>query len=210
MAPPIRRIGLTGGIGSGKSTVAQLLRSRGAEVIDADDLAHQATAPGGPAIEPLRQQFGPASIDAAGAMDRAWMRERVFADPAARQALEAVVHPLIDQAMHARVAAAPPDAVIVFEVPLLVESGRWRRRVERVLVVDCEEATQQARVAARPGWNTEMARRVMAQQATRAARRHAADAVIDNTRLSLAGLALQVEALCALWDLLPTGPHPGR
>jgi dephospho-CoA kinase len=195
----IRRIGLTGGIGSGKSTVAQLLRQRGAVLVDADALARQATVAGGAAIEPLRRQFGPHSIGADGAMDRAWMRERVFVDPAARRLLEAVVHPLVEQASQAQAAAAPPDAVIVFEVPLLVESRRWRARVQRVLVVDCDETTQAARVAQRPGWSEDMARRVIAQQATRAERRQAADAVIDNTGLTLAGLEAQVQVLWGCW-----------
>ena len=123
------RIGLTGGIGSGKSTVAGLLRARGAHIVDTDAIAHRLTAPGGRAIAAIAAAFGPESIDAQGAMDRARMRERVFADPAERQRLEAILHPLIAQDTEAEAAAAPPGAPVVFDVPLLVESGRrWRER----------------------------------------------------------------------------------
>jgi dephospho-CoA kinase len=195
----IRRIGLTGGIGSGKSTVAQELRELGAEVIDADQLAREVSAPHGPAIELLRKRFGARSIGADGGMDRAWMRALAFADPGARRALEAIVHPLVEQATQARVARAAPGAVIVFEVPLLVESGRWRTRVDRILVIDCDETTQVARVTQRPGWAADTARQVIQQQATRAARRSVADAVIDNTRLTRAELSAQVHALWAWW-----------
>ena len=202
----LRRIGLTGGIGSGKSTVAQALRELGAEVIDADQLAREVSSAHGPAVEPLRKQFGPQSIGADGGMDRAWMRALVFADPQARRALEAIVHPLVDQAIQVRADGATPDAVIVFEVPLLVESGRWRQRVDRILVIDCDEATQAARVTQRPGWTAETTRRVISQQATRAARRGAADAVIDNTHLSREELSAQVRGLWSLWELPPAPP----
>lgn len=202
----IRRIGLTGGIGSGKSTAAQELRGLGAEVIDADQLAREVSAANGPAIEPLRRQFGAQSIGADGSMDRAWMRALAFADPSARRTLEAIVHPLVEQATQARVARAAPDAVLVFEVPLLVESGRWRTRVDRILVIDCDEATQAARVTQRPGWTADTARQVILQQATRAARRNAADAVIDNTRLTRAELSAQIHALWTLWNLPPARP----
>lgn len=202
----IRRIGLTGGIGSGKSTVAQALRELGAEVIDADQFAREVSAAHGPAIEPLRRQFGAQSIGADGGMDRAWMRALAFADPAARRALEAIVHPLVEQATQARVARAAPGAVLVFEVPLLVESGRWRSRVDRILVIDCDEATQAARVTQRPGWTADTARQVISQQATRAARRSAADAVIDNTRLTRVELSAKVHALWALWNLPQVRP----
>lgn len=202
----IRRIGLTGGIGSGKSTVAQELRELGAEVIDADQLAHEVSAANGPAVEPLRRQFGPHSIGPDGGMDRAWMRALVFADPGARRALEAIVHPLVEQATQARAARAAPGTVIVFEVPLLVESGRWRARVDRVLVIDCDEATQAARVSQRPGWSPDTAGRVISQQASRAARRSAADAVIDNTHLSRAELSARIRTLWYLWDLPSAQP----
>jgi dephospho-CoA kinase len=202
----IRRIGLTGGIGSGKSTVAQELRELGAEVIDADHLAREVSAPHGPAVEPLRRQFGPPSIGPDGGMDRAWMRALVFADPGARRALEAIVHPLVEQATQARAALAAPGTVVVFEVPLLVESGRWRARVDRILVIDCDEATQVARVSQRAGWSPDTARRVISLQAARAVRRSAADAVIDNTHPSRDELSMRIRTLWRLWGLPPARP----
>jgi dephospho-CoA kinase len=190
----VLRIGLTGGIGSGKSTVAARLVALGAALVDTDRLAREATLAGGVAIEPIRAAFGPASIGADGALDRAWMRERAFADSDARRRLEAILHPTIGAAADAQAAAATGVA-IVFDVPLLVESGRWRRRVDRVWVVDCEEATQVARVVARSGWTEDAVRRVVAQQATRAQRRAAADAVLHNDGIDVATLERGVDAL---------------
>ena len=194
------RIGLTGGIGSGKSTVAGLLRARGAHIVDTDAIAHRLTAPGGRAIAAIAAAFGPESIDAQGAMDRARMRERVFADPAERQRLEAILHPLIAEDTEAEAAAAPPGAPVVFDVPLLVESGRrWRERVDRILVVDCTPATQIARVVARSGWTPEAVERVIAQQAGREQRRAVADAVILNDGIDRDQLALAVDHVWQSW-----------
>src|SRR4051812_21530226 len=134
-------IGLTGGIGSGKSTVADLFAARGAAVIDTDLIAHQLTAPRGPAIPELRTQFGAAFLTDQGAMDRAKMRAYVFDDPSAKARLEAILHPLIRSETE-RAAAQAHGVYLMFVVPLLVESGSWRGRVSRVLVVDCEEQTQ--------------------------------------------------------------------
>ncbi|BDI04252.1 dephospho-CoA kinase [Sphaerotilus microaerophilus] len=203
-APTIRKIGLTGGIGSGKSTVANLLRDLGAWVIDSDAVAHELTAPGGAAIPAIAERFGAAAIDASGALDRAHMRERVFADPDARKALEAILHPMIGVATQAEADRAPADAPIVFDVPLLVESRHWAGRVERVLVVDCAEATQVQRVMQRNGWTAEAVERVIAQQASRSARRAVADAVIYNDGLTLAQLQAQVRSLWQAW----IGPLP--
>ena len=203
-ATPIRRMGMTGGIGSGKSTVAGLLRNLGAWVIDSDAVAHQLTAPGGAAIPAIAERFGAAAIDARGALDRAHMRERVFADPHARKALEAILHPMIGVATQAEADRAPADAPIVFDVPLLVESRHWAGRVERVLVVDCAEATQVQRVMQRSGWTAEAVERVIAQQASRSARRAVADAVIYNDGLTLAQLQAQVHTLWQVW----IGPLP--
>jgi dephospho-CoA kinase len=176
----IRRIGLTGGIGSGKSTVAGLLVA-------------------GIAMPALEARFGAAVLRPDGGLDRARMRELVFQDPEAKRALEGILHPLIGAETRRETAAAGPDATIVFDVPLLVESGRWRALVERVLVVDATEATQLRRVVARSGWVPEAVRSVIAQQAPRALRRAAADAVIDNESLTLEELAEQVRGLWKRW-----------
>lgn len=192
------RIGLTGGIGSGKSTVAGLLASHGAQIIDTDAIARRLTLPGGAAITPIRSAFGDDAIDATGALDRQRMRTLAFGDPQARRRLEQILHPLIG-AQTEQEAAASPAPVKVFDVPLLVESGRWRGIVDRVLVVDCTEATQVARVVQRSGWPEDTVRAVMAQQATRAARLACADAVIHNDGLSLERLADEVAALRNHW-----------
>jgi dephospho-CoA kinase len=190
------RIGLTGGIGSGKSTVGAMLASLGAVVIDTDLIARQLTMPGGAAIEAIRAAFGAAFIDASGALDRPRMRQAAFDDPSLRTRLEAILHPLIGVEVEREAALAAATApVLVFDVPLLVESGRWRSRVDAVWLVDCDEAVQIERVAARPGWSEAAARAVIAQQASRAARRAAADAVIHNQGLSLVELAAEVHAL---------------
>lgn len=196
---PIRRIGLTGGIGSGKSTVAGLLAAHGALVIDADAISRELTAPGGGAIEALRAEFGPTAIDPDGGLDRERMRAVAFADPGARGRLEGVLHPLIAAETARRTAAAGDGAVLVFDVPLLVESGRWRARVERVLVVDCSTETQVERVMRRSGWERAAVERVIALQAPRAARRAAADAVMWNDGVTLDALAQDVAALWRSW-----------
>lgn len=187
-------IGLTGGIGSGKSTVASLLAARGAAVIDTDLISRQLTSAGGAAIEEIAAVFGSELIDATGALDRVRMRSIVFTDPLARQRLEAILHPLIG-AETKRQAAATEAGVVVFDVPLLVESAHWRARVDEVWVVDCAEATQVARVAARSGWTDAAVRDVIASQATRAMRRAAADVVIDNDALSMADLDAVIDSL---------------
>jgi dephospho-CoA kinase len=199
-------IGLTGGIGSGKSTVARLWAELGAVVIDTDAIAHRLSAPGGAAIAPIAEQFGAAMIDAGGALDRARMRELVFADPAARARLEAILHPLIRSETERESALAPPGAVRLFDVPLLVESGKWRERVDRVLVVDCDPATQIDRVVARSGWAPEAVQRVIAQQASREQRRAVADAVILNQDKTLEQLRAEVAALWQAW--VGTGVSP--
>lgn len=186
------RIGLTGGIGSGKSTVSALLAGFGAVVVDTDSIARQLAAPGGAAIDAIRATFGAFVIDAMGGLDRAKMRALVFTEPEARQRLEAILHPLIGIECERQ---APAGATVVFDVPLLVESGHWRKKVERVWVVDCHEATQIERVAARAGWSVEMAQSVIASQATRAARRASADALIYNDGISLPELEGQVRHL---------------
>jgi len=194
----MRRIGLTGGIGSGKSTVSMLWRELGVTVVDTDAIARALTAARGAALPAIAQAFGPTTLDAQGALDRARMREIVFADPAAKGRLEAILHPLIGQECERQAAAAAGPGV-VFDVPLLVESGRWRRLVDRVVVVDASEATQLERVIARSGWQPEIVQAVIAQQADRSARRAAADAVLFNDGIPLEELRADVRALHQRW-----------
>ena len=186
-------VGLTGGIGSGKSAVAQEFARLGVTVVDTDLIAHELTGRVGAAIAGIRRLFGDASIDAQGVMDRAWVRARVFAEPAERRRLEALLHPMIREESERRLAAASgPYAVLV--VPLLVESGNYRNRVQRVLVVDCAEDIQIRRVIARSAMAEDEVRRVIATQASRAERLAAADDVIDNSA-SIETLHERVRAL---------------
>ena len=197
-----RAVGLTGGIGSGKSTVAGLLVAQGATLVDTDAIAHGLTVPGGAAMPALRQRFGAAIAGPDGALDRAQMRGLVFADPQAKQALEAILHPMIGAEAQRQAAAADiTGGVVVFDVPLLTESSVWRRRCQRILVVDCSAETQVRRVMARSGWGADQVQRVIDLQASRSARRAIADAVLFNETLSLAGLAAEVAALWAIWGL---------
>jgi dephospho-CoA kinase len=201
---PRQRIGLTGGIGSGKSTVAAMLVRLGAGLIDTDAIARRLTAPRGGALSALQREFGDSILAADGSLDRPAMRARAFADPALRQRLEAVLHPMIGAETQHQ-ADATGDAVLVFDVPLLAESGHWRARVGRVLVIDCSAQTQIARVAARPGWTHDSAAAVVASQAGRSARRAIADAVIFNDGITLAELQAHTETLWHLWNnSLPT------
>jgi len=186
-------IGLTGGIGSGKSAAADMFKQHGATVVDTDAIAHQLTAPGGGAIAPIRAAFGAEFIGPDGALVRARMRELVFTDAAKKRQLEAILHPLIRKRSNELVQAARSPYVILM-VPLLIESGNYRDRCQRILVIDCPEALQLERVMARSGIAEEQVRAIMAAQVSRAARLAAADDVIDNSR-DLAHLQRQVEAL---------------
>jgi dephospho-CoA kinase len=173
-------IGLTGGIGSGKSTVARAFAAHGVEIVDADALAHGLTAPGGAAIPALRAAFGDEVIDASGALDRARMRRIAFADPDARKRLEAILHPMI-RADTDRLAQSARSPYLILMIPLLVESGDPRERCDRVLVVDCPEAEQIRRVMARSGLSRTDVEAIMATQVSRANRLAAADDVVDNS-----------------------------
>jgi dephospho-CoA kinase len=197
------RIGLTGGIGSGKSTVLQMLQQLGAAVVDADAISRATTAAGGAAIPAIAAAFGADFIGADGALDRERMRAHVYAHPEARRQLEAIVHPLVGSESERLVQAAHAAGVhaIVFDIPLLVESGRWRQRVDRVLVVDCLPATQVARVQGRSGLAAAEVEAIIAVQAPRALRLAAADAVIFNEGLSLAQLRAEVEQVARSFGL---------
>lgn len=189
-------VGLTGGIGSGKTTVADLFGELGAGIVDTDLIAHQITAPGGKAMAAIERTFGAQYLTAAGSMDRERMRALVFSEPAQKTALEAILHPLIREETEAQ-AARVTGTYAIFVVPLLVESKTWRQRVDRVLVIDCPEEVQAARVMARSGLAEAQVRAIMAAQAPRAERLAAADDVLDNggEAEALRAKVLQLHAL---------------
>jgi dephospho-CoA kinase len=172
-------VGLTGGIGCGKTTVADMFAELGAAIVDTDQIAHSLTAPHGAAMPAIVAEFGPEFATADGALDRARMRELVFSDSGAKARLEAILHPRIRDATYAAALVATGPYVI-FVVPLLIESGAWRERVARVLAIDCPEEVQIARVMARNGLTEEQVKAIMAAQVTRAQRLAAADDVIVN------------------------------
>ena len=190
-------VGLTGGIGSGKSTVLQLFAALGAAVVDADAISRSVTDAGGAALAQIAQQFGQQFIGTDGALDRVLMREHAYADPKARERLEAIIHPLVGAESQRQVQAAHDNGsrCIVFDIPLLVESGRWRRQVNQVAVVDCAVETQVARVVARSALTPTQVEAIISAQAARAQRLKAADVVISNEGLTL--LQLQAEVAMA-------------
>jgi dephospho-CoA kinase len=188
-------VGLTGGIGCGKSTVADLFAERGARVIDTDYIAHQLTAPGGAAISTIRLAFGDLFIMPDGAMDRIRMRELIFTDSIAKKRLESILHPLIrSEAEEAAIGAS--GMYTVFVIPLLFETGNWKQHLLRTLVVDCDEEDQIRRVMHRSGLAATQVQAIMATQVTRQARLAAADDVIINTG-GIAALVPQIELLHA-------------
>jgi dephospho-CoA kinase len=194
-------VGLTGGIGSGKSTVADLFTTHGVPIIDTDVIAHRITAPGGIAMSSIAREFGPSFVAPDGSLDRAQMRALVFSDDTARSRLEAITHPLIRaETERERAEASGPYLIIV--VPLLVESGSWKTRVDRVLVVDCTVETQIARVMRRNAFTREQVLAIIARQATRDARRAAADDVILNDAAAVEALAKDVDLLHRQYVLL--------
>ena len=186
-------VGLTGGIGSGKSAAADEFARLGATVVDTDAIAHELTGPGGAAVPEVKRLFGSAFVDPAGAMNRKRMRDLVFSDPEEKQRLEALLHPMIRTESARRIAAAA-GPYVVHVVPLLVESPGYRERVGRVLVVDCPEALQIARVQQRSGLPEGEIRRIISTQVQRDKRLAAADEVIDNSG-PLAALQQQVQKL---------------
>jgi dephospho-CoA kinase len=196
------RIGLTGGIGSGKSTVAAVWTALGATLVDTDAIAHALCAPGGAALPRLRDVFGDHIQAVDGGLDRAAMRSMAFADPSVRQRLEGILHPLIGA--EALRQAGTATGTVVFDVPLLAESGHWRARCDRIAVVDCRPETQVARVMARSGWTAEQVSRVISQQATRSQRRAIADAVIHNDGIPAEALQQRARELWKHWVFRPS------
>ena len=186
-------VGLTGGIGSGKSAVATLLGELGASIIDTDAISHSLTAAGGAAMPDIKTLFGSKYLTSDGALDRAAMRELVFSDPASRRQLESVLHPLIAQKTLAEANQAN-GLYLIFVVPLLVESGRWKDRVDRILVVDCSEALQIERVTHRNNLSAAQVQAIMATQVNRTQRLAAANDVVVN-ETSLEALRTEVERL---------------
>ena len=174
-------VGLTGGVGSGKSTIAAMLSALGAGIVDADAIAHQLTAPGGAAIDAVRKQFGAVAIAPDGALDRAHMRSVVFSDSTARAQLESLLHPMVRSAMGERASLLVVNGCpyVVYVVPLLIETRKGHDYVDRILVIDCTETTQMERVCAR-GLDAGTARKIMGAQATRQQRLAAADDVLLN------------------------------
>ncbi|MGF6370145.1 dephospho-CoA kinase [Paraburkholderia sp. RAU6.4a] len=186
-------VGLTGGIGSGKSTVANLFAARGVPLVDTDVIAHRITAPHGLAMPHIAAAFGAQFVAADGSLDRARMRALVFSDETARKRLEGITHPLI-RAETEREERETKGPYVIVVVPLLVESGTWKNRVNRVLTVDCSVDTQIARVVSRNGFSREQVLAIIARQATREARLAAADDVIVNDNAPLEELEAQVDA----------------
>ncbi|PZP64678.1 MAG: dephospho-CoA kinase [Azospira oryzae] len=201
-------VGLTGGIGSGKSTVARRFEALGACIVDTDAIAHALTAAGGEAIAALREAFGDAYLTAEGALDRPRMRARVFADPQAKQQLEAILHPRIRaRAEEAMARSCGPYVVLV--VPLLLETGAYAQRVDRILVVDCPEELQIRRTMLRSGLDEAAVKSILATQISRAARLARADDVIDNSGPEEA-LGPQVDALHRKYLELAGAGQPAR
>jgi dephospho-CoA kinase len=180
-------VGLTGGIGSGKSTVAKMLAQWGAVVLDADQISRSLTLPMGAAIPLIGQAFGPEAITPEGAMDRAKMRELVFSDPVAKSRLEAILHPLVESTLLQKAQESTSHGVplIVLDIPLLAESTRWQKRLDRILVIECSEETQVARVQARSQLPPEQTLSIIRTQASPQARRALADWTILNDQVSL-------------------------
>jgi len=193
-------VGVTGGIGSGKSTAAQLFRERGADLVDTDAIARELTRPGQPALEQITARLGAEHLAADGGLDRDKLRDRVFSNPDARRALEAILHPMIRREVEARVRASTGPYVLVL-VPLLVETGGYRDLVQRVLVVDCDERLQVQRTMQRSGLTEGEVRAIMQAQATRSQRLALADDLIRNDG-SPEELARQVDALDARYRAL--------
>lgn len=197
------RIGLTGGIGSGKSTVATLFGDLGAYVIDADKISRSVTAEGGQAIEPIKKHFGAAFIQADGSLNRDYMRQLVFNDALARDALEGIIHPLIQQKMQHQLQNATliNTRLVVYDIPLLAESSHWRQELDSVLVVDCSHETQIDRVITRNAFTREAIEKIIASQASRVERLKVADLIIFNENINLEQLRSEVSQVAEIYGL---------
>jgi len=209
---PVVRLGLTGGIGSGKSTVARLLADAGAAVVDADAIARELTAPGGQAMPLVTATFGPDFVTPDGALDREKMRVLAYADPTARKRLESIIHPLVglETQSQATIATNQGRTCIVFDIPLLVESPHWRQKVDHVLVVDCTPEVQINRVMARSHLKRDDIEKIISSQARRERRLGAADTVIFNVNLSLEELADEVRQISHRFGLSSKQPAAYR
>lgn len=189
-------VGLTGGIGSGKSTVADLLHERGACIIDTDEISHRLTAAGGEAIPAIARAFGNDYITATGSLDRARMRQAIFSDARAKEKLEAILHPRILASVQEQLSCAGNCPYVVIVVPLLFDSPAYLRLVQRILVVDCDEQQQVERVMRRSGLSEDEVRAIMSRQTRREERLRRADDVIINAG-DLASLVDRVDVLHA-------------
>lgn len=198
MRAPIRPallVGLTGGIGSGKTTVANLFAAQGVPLVDTDVIAHDLTGPGGAAMPAIEREFGRAVIAPDGRLDRAAMRALAFSDPGSRKRLEAILHPMIGQETDRRIAAAASAPYAIVVIPLLVEGGRWADWLDRVLVVDCPVEVQIERVMRRSGLERAQVEAIIAVQAPREKKLAAATEVVDNGGASPDGLEAQVRRI---------------
>jgi dephospho-CoA kinase len=198
MAPPhFKRIGLTGGIGSGKSTLGQMLQARGFPIINADAISHALTAPQGAAIEPIRQSFGSEYITTDGALDRTRMRQLVFNDTKAKHRLQSLLHPLILAGIQQAETSFKDkgNSLVVIDIPLLVESSHWLAALQQVIVVDCDEETQVKRVMQRNQLSAVEVQQIMANQVSRRQRLAAADIVVFNNSERLEDLRQQAQGL---------------
>jgi dephospho-CoA kinase len=197
------RIGLTGGIGSGKSTVSAQLRQMGATIVDADVISRSVTGSNGSAIPALTAAFGSSILSSNNALDRARMRRLIYSNPASKIQLEAIVHPLVQTEMQhqSTLAEANGPCCIIFDVPLLLETAYWRRMLHRILVIDCTEQTQISRVMQRDGLSAEQVQRVVLAQVSRLDRLQAADIALFNDGISPQILALRVQEIGAQFGL---------
>jgi dephospho-CoA kinase len=196
------RVGLTGGIGSGKSTVTTLFEELGVPVIDTDAISRQLTQPGGAAIPAIQAEFGQSFIDASGALDREKMRQLVFSDPASKQRLEQILHPLILEQVHTLADSSKAPYTLI-AVPLLFETGDYKNWLHRTVTVDCSEHTQLERTLKRNGMSEQAVHSILSQQFTRAQRLQLADDCIKNDG-NLADLRPQIERLNQLYLELAT------